>query len=186
MNKEQQQIIDKMKNLTFAFIFIPLFSMAQTSLDKIVFQKINKYRDSIGVPKLVFNSICYKASDIQSTYLKSVNLISHSNPNKGLETMSDRYKMAGGVEKGLLGEICNGGDFGNYKISDALIEEKIATKIVALWKGSKDHNEIMTSPNMKFGGVSVKVKISEAYRNYQCDIKICKHYDVFSVMVLSN
>ena len=68
--------------LTFAFIFIPLFSMAQTSLDKIVFQKINKYRDSIGVPKLVWNNVCYKASDIQSTYLKSAKGIGHSNANK--------------------------------------------------------------------------------------------------------
>ena len=41
------------KLITFAFIFITLFSMAQTSLEKRVFEKINKYRDSIGVSKLV-------------------------------------------------------------------------------------------------------------------------------------
>ncbi len=169
-----------MKKLTFAFVFISLFSMSQTRLEKIVFEKINKYRDSIGVPKLVWNNVCYKASDIQSTYLKSANVIGHSNPNKSHKTMSDRYKISGGVEKGLLGEICNGGSFGNYKLSDTLVEEKIATKVVALWKGSKGHNEIMTSPDMKMGGVSVKFKISSP------GMKAWNHYDVFSVMVLSN
>ena len=169
------------KLITFAFIFITLFSMAQTSLEKRVFKKINKYRDSIGVSKLVWDSTCYKSSYIQSTYLSSTNsVIGHSNPNKGYETMDDRYKKSGGKNKTLLGEICNGGSFGNYKVSDTLVEEKIAIKIVSLWENSKDHNKIMTSPDMKFGGVSVKVTTSSS------GVKTWTHYDVFSVMVLSN
>lgn len=68
---------------------------AQTRLDRKVFDKVNEYRDSLCLPKLEWDSGAYKASEYQSTYLKSTNgVVGHSNTNKGFEDLKDRYEKA--------------------------------------------------------------------------------------------
>lgn len=166
-----------MKNILLTiFTIISLFSFGQTTLDQKVFDKVNEYRLSIGLNVLDWDTTCYKSADIQSTYLKSkVNLVSHSNslyPN-----VSDRYNASGGSGYLNIAEVivlCNN----NYKVSDSLIEEKLATDVVNSWKSSPEHNKIITSPNFKFAGTSTQLIKSSP------GIKTWYHFDVYSVMVL--
>jgi len=164
--------------ITLIFIFVSMISMAQTSLDIKVFNKINEYRDSFHIPKLEWDSCAYKAANYQSTYLKSANgVVGHSNKNKGFEDVRKRYEKAGGGKTLLLGEICNSTNK-NYKVIDTLIEEKLATEIISLWKKSPNHNAIMLEPRMKYVGCSTKIVTSGT------GIKTYTHYDAYSVMVL--
>ncbi len=164
--------------ITLIFIITTILSMAQTSLDIKVFNKINEYRDSLHIPKLEWDSCAYKAANYQSTYLKSANgVVGHSNTNKGFEDVQKRYEKAGGGKTLLLGEICNSTNK-NYKVIDTLVEEKLALEIFLLWKKSPKHNEIMLEPRMKYGGCSVKIMTGST------GIKTYTHYDAYSVMVL--
>jgi uncharacterized protein YkwD len=166
-----------MKNILIAiFTIISLFSFSQTTLDQKVFDKVNEYRLSIGLNVLVWDTTCYKSSDIQSTYLKSkVNLASHSNPL--YPNVSDRYGASGGSGYLTIGEVVALYN-NNYKVSDSLAEEKLATNIVNGWKCSPDHNKIITSPKFKFAGTSTQLIKSSP------GIKTWYHFDVYSVMVL--
>lgn len=164
--------------LTIAFILLTFAFNAQTSLDKKVFQKINEYRDSLNLPKLEWDSSCYKGSDLQSTYLKSTDgIVGHDNPNKSIKTAEDRYKISGGRKTLFIGEICNSTNK-NYKVTDTLIEEKLAIEIVSLWKKSPKHNKIMIDPRMRYGGCSVKISTGST------GIKTYTHYEAVSVMLL--
>lgn len=160
------------------FVFTTITSIAQTSLDRKVFNKINEYRDSLCLPKLEWDSSAYKASEYQSEYLKSANgVVGHNNPNKGFEKMNDRYEKVGGRKTLLLGEICNSTNK-NYKVIDTLVEEKLSIEIISLWKKSPAHNAIMLEPRMRYVGCSSKIKTGST------GIKTYTHYDVYSVMVL--
>jgi len=176
---------------TLILIIASFASFSQTSLEKKVFKIINEYRDSLGLKALKWDTVCQKAAGYQSSYLKSSNgLVSHKNPNKGYETSSDRYKMAGGAFKkqeskgewtltSSVSEIANVLNK-NYKAADSLYEDKLAKEVFMLWKGSKDHNMIMTDPEGKYGGCSVVATESPGNTN------TWKHYDVVSTMVISN
>lgn len=185
-----------MKTLaTLIFILSAFISNAQTSLDRKVFDKVNEYRASIHIPKLEWDSCAYKASEYQSTYLKSANgLLSHNNPNKGYESSSDRYKMFGGVSrktkmivKGedvyyeINGEIIN---FVNKNLPNTTsysdIEDILAILIVNAWKSSKDHNKIMTKDIMKYAGCCSQVV------KMKTDSNRWTHYQIYSTMFLSN
>lgn len=187
---------NKMKTLaTLILIFSTFISSAQTSLDRKVFEKINKYRDSLCLPKLEWDSCAYKASEYQSTYLKSANgLLSHNNPNKGYESSSDRYKMFGGVSRKTKmivkgedvyyesnGEIIN---FVNKNLPNTTsysdIEDILAILIVNAWKSSKDHNKIMTKDIMKYAGCCSQVV------KMKTDSNRWTHYQIYSTMFLSN
>lgn len=187
---------NKMKTLaTLILIFSTFISSAQTSLDIKVFEKINKYRDSLCLPKLEWDSCAYKAAEYQSIYLKSANgLISHNNPNKGYESPSDRYKMFGGVSRKTKiivkgedvyyetsGEIIN---FVNRNLQNTTsysdIEDILSIMIVNAWKSSKDHNKIMTKDIMKYAACCSKVVTMKV------GIDKWTHYQVYSTMFLSN
>jgi len=190
---------------TLIFVFVAILSIAQTSLDMKVFDKINEYRDSLHIPKLEWDSCAYKSANYQATYLKSANgLVTHKNPEKGYESSSDRYKTFGGVNKetrvgdnitySTVGEITN--VILSYKIpkdfitkySEEELELMAATQIVNVWKKSKDHNKIMTGKNMKFGGCHVEYRSKEV-SIFNTEKKIFeKGYtkDFYSVMVLVN
>ena len=66
----------------------------------------------------------------------------------------------------------------NYKATDSLYEEKMATAIVMSWKQSSGHNKIITDPQMKFFGVSSQIEKSNP------DLKTWNHFDICVVMVL--
>jgi len=185
-----------MKTLaTLILIFSTFISSAQTSLDIKVFEKINKYRDSLCLPKLEWDSCAYKAAEYQSIYLKSANgLLSHNNPNKGYESPSDRYKMFGGVSRKTKiivkgedvyyetsGEIIN---FVNRNLQNTTsysdIEDILSIMIVNAWKSSKDHNKIMTKDIMKYAACCSKVVTMKV------GIDKWTHYQVYSTMFLSN
>lgn len=156
---------------------------SQTSLEKKVFRIVNDYRDSLGLNQLEWDTTCYLAAGFQSTYLKSSNgLLTHFNPNKEYETVSDRHKKAGGILKTgkyLIAEISNSLNK-NYKVCDSLVEEKIAKDIFLLWRNSIDHNKIMIKVDVKLAGCSVR--LTETTGN----TKSWKHYEIVTTMVLTD
>lgn len=176
---------------TLILIIASFSSFSQTSLEKKVFTIVNEYRDSLGLTALKWDTVCQKAAGFQSSYLKSnKGLVSHANTNKGFETSSDRYKKAGGVVKkqeikeewtlsSSVAEIIDVLDK-SYRASDSLYEAKLAKEIVMLWKGSKEHNKIMTDPTMKYAGCSVVATESPG------NTKAWKRYDAISTMILTN
>ena len=165
-----------MKTILIIFSFLSLFSFSQTSLETKILNKVNDYRTSLGLNKLVFDTTCTSASQIQSTYLKSQKgLASHSNSK--YENVDDRYKACGGKNPTKIGEVIAIQN-SNYKATDSLYEEKMATAIVMSWKQSSGHNKIITDPQMKFFGVSSQIEKSNP------DLKTWNHFDIFVVMVL--
>ena len=189
------------------FVFAAIASIAQTSLDRKVFDEINKYRESIHIPKLEWDTCAYKAANFQSNSLKASDTLSHRNSKKGYESSSDRYRMFGGISK--LTEISEGvyrqsvGEITNcivtkeypvvteYSEEDA--ETTAAAAIVDVWKSSSDHKRIMTSKKFNFAGCSVtgyKIEYKEVSKwNKEKNIFEKKKVYVFtgiSVMVLVN
>lgn len=160
------------------FISFSLFCYTQTTLELKVFEKINQYRDSVGLSALFWDSLCYKSSKLQSLYLKGSETFGHSQNTKGLETFSKRYDSVGGNKnRKLLAEVC--ADYNkNFKYNDSLVEDKLASEIVNGWKKSSDHNMIITDPKFKFAAVSVQSQKTNT------DIKTWFHYQTFSAMVL--
>lgn len=173
-----------MKTILTLIMFITtsvIFS--QTSLEKKVFRIVNEYRDSLGLNQLEWDTTCYHASGLQSSYLKLNNdILTHSNTNKGYETVSDRYKKSGGILKDgeyLIAEISNSLNK-NYKVCDSLVEEKIAKDIFLLWRNSIEHNKIMIQVNLKLAGCSVRMTETPG------NTKSWKHYEVVTTMVLTD
>jgi len=198
-----------MKTLITILIFVltTITSIAQTSLDRKVFDEVNKYRASIHIPKLEWDSCAYKAANFQSNSLKVDDTLSHKNSKKGYESSSDRYKMFGGIPKQTeisdgvyrqsVGEITNRIVTKEYpapeEYSQETAEATAATAIVDLWKSSVDHKKIMTSKKFNFAGCSVtgyKIEYKEVSK-WNKEKKIFEKKKVYvltgiSVMVLVN
>lgn len=189
------------------FTFTTIISIAQTSLDRKVFDEVNKYRASIHIPKLEWDSCAYKAANFQSNYLKVGDTLSHKNSKKGYESSSDRYKMFGGIPKQTeisdgvyyqsFGEITNSIVTKDYPAptehSEEIAETIAAIAIVDVWKSSSDHKKIMTSKKFKFAGCSVTgYKMTPKYLDkWNKEKKIFEKKKVYiltgiSVMVLVN
>jgi uncharacterized protein YkwD len=189
------------------FIFTTIVSIAQTSLDRKVFDEVNKYRASIHIPKLEWDSCAYKAANFQSNYLKVGDTLSHKNSKKGYESSSDRYKMFGGIPRQTeisdgvyyqsVGEIANRivtKDYPAPAENSKEMEETIAAiAIVDVWKGSVDHKKIMTGKKFNFAGCSVtgyKIEYKEVSK-WNKEKQIFEKKKVYlltgiSVMVLVN
>jgi uncharacterized protein YkwD len=153
--------------------------IAQSNLELRVFEKINEYRDSLGLKKLECHNICHKGSELQSNYLLSNKVVmSHTQDDPELETPEKRYLKAGGVNKHqMIGEVCSMLNK-NYKISDINLYDKIANEIVNGWRKSKEHNNILTSSKLLYGGISIKLSEKET------GVKSWRNYESYSVMLL--
>jgi uncharacterized protein YkwD len=169
-----------MKNLLIIIaLFITSFVNAQTKLDSLVFVKVNEYRNSLGLTKVEFDTVSYKAADNQASYLfKCDSVVGHNQKNTGLETPNKRYIYFGGDEHASTAEVCNSVNM-NVKIDDTMYLDKLATLIVDAWKKSPDHNKILITPKYKFAGVSTKVKTSST------GVKNWTHYEIKTTMVFT-
>ena len=161
-----------------AFFLISASAFAQTAIDSIILKKANEYRDSLCLPKLEFSKACFAAAESQAAFqMKDLSKITHDQNGSDI---GDRYKKASGSSRfGFVGEIiaaCGK----NFRDSDSLINEKIADALIEQWKSSKDHNEILTSPRMKYAGSSAMIVVSKI------GIRGWARYDIRGVMVLSD
>ena len=119
------------------FLFINLAGFCQTKIDTLVFEKINNYRASKHLHKLVWNDTCTIAAKAHVSFLNSVSQLSHSKRDPGVGEV-----------------ICDmSGVFDN---SDSA-ESKFADRIVDAWKSSKKHNAIILNKKIKSMGVSSQI-----------------------------
>jgi uncharacterized protein YkwD len=171
------------KFISILFLFLSVSVFAQSKLDSLVLAKVNEYRTSLGLNKIQFDTVCYKASKCQATYLANIYIDSgmkkytmgHSNV-KGLETHDKRLDKFGKYKFLKTAEICNF-EFINFNVNDTLGYDKLATKILELWKSSPAHNEAIIDPTYKFAAnYSYEIVKKSGFKNIN-------HYEVFSTMV---
>ena len=169
-----------MKNLiTIIALFITTFVSAQSKLDSLVLVKVNEYRNSLGLNKVEFDTVCYLAADNQASYLfKNDSIVGHSQKNTGFETPNKRYIYFGGNERSSIAEVCNAVNT-NLKVNNDMYLDNLAKLIVDTWKNSFEHNKVLIDAKYKFAGVSTKVTTSST------GVNNWTHYDIKSTMVFT-
>ena len=120
-----------MKNIltliTVLVVNCTLFS--QTSLDFLLFEKINEYRNSKGLESWVWDQDVWEASYGHNQYLMELGRCSHyQEGSDSTYTGGDRY-------------------------NDETDEEQ-SKKILLQWINSSSHHETLLSPRTKYGAVS--------------------------------
>jgi len=166
-----------MKNLfTILFLFLTCSVFAQSKVDSLVFVKVNEYRLSLGLNKVEFDSVCYKAAKNQATYLASEKMVGHNQDVKGYENVFNRLNNFGNYNFNKAGEVCNFIPF-NIISSDSLSLNKLADKIVEAWKNSPDHNNVLIDPKFKYAGFFCKQVITKS------GFVNVKHYENYNTMV---
>jgi uncharacterized protein YkwD len=155
--------------ITLILIIASTISFSQTKLDSLVFDKLNKYRDSIGLSKLEWDSLAFKPAKSQSLYLSEAStsdriVCGHTQDKPGYETAVKRYlKLTGRNEnKVFFSEVCNFINV-NRKDSDTddYIYNLIANRVIAGFIASPAHNSAITSTKANFAGVSTNFKVEE-------------------------
>ncbi len=126
------------RSLTILFLFAALAGFCQTKIDTLVFEKINSYRESKHLSKLVWCDIYAKDAKSHISFLNTEAKLSHSKRDPGVGEV-----------------ICD--ISGVYNISDDSAESKYADRIVEAWKSSKHHNAILLNKKIKSMGVSSQI-----------------------------
>lgn len=165
-----------MKKLLFILMFLPTVLFSQTKLDSLIITEINEYRFSVGLEKVSFDSIAFKAASVQSDTMLAKGYVGHNNYGK-FETLFDRYKFFGGNTRNYkVGEVCNFVTT-NVKNNDSEYLNKVAKEVVNSWKKSEEHNKVLIDPDYNFVGVSSKMNTKPT------GVKTYTHYVVFSTAV---
>jgi uncharacterized protein YkwD len=132
---------------------------AQTSLDSLVFKKINQYRTSLRLTELNWSDTIYNGAKHHTDYLYSYNR--KNNFSDKIMTGHDEDVSLSDIEKESFetraykyhfDEECVTMFFGNIAMKD----EVLANWIVKSWQGSSPHNKILTDPQSKSGAVSCR------------------------------
>jgi uncharacterized protein YkwD len=161
------------------FLALAGICQAQTSLEKKVLDLANEYRASLGAGKLEWNSAAANSAGMQAKYLDTVNKCaqcakdlkdkrflntfgSHENPGAKMKTFYDRYMLALGKDSSShkhskVGEIIDYSTLYHVEKSQKAdsTEAALAKMIIENWKNSKEHNKILTDPEMKYAGVRI-------------------------------
>jgi uncharacterized protein YkwD len=164
------------KFISILFLFLSVSVFAQSKLDSLVLVKVNEYRTSLGLNKVEFNKICYKAAECQATYLAKKQIVGHDQDTKGFETLDKRLKFFGKTNFLKAGEICNFVPI-NLDVKDTLGYDKLANKILESWRTSPSHNKALIDPDFKYvANFSKEIVTKSGFVNKN-------HYEVFSTMV---
>ena len=180
------------KIISILFLFLSVSVFAQSKLDSLVLVKVNEYRVSLGLNKVQFDTVCYKAAKCQSTYLANIYIASgmkkytmgHVQDVKGFETSVKRLNAFGKYKFLKIAEICNF-EFINFNVNDTLGYDKLANKILDLWKSSPIHNAAIIDPTYKFAAnYSYEIVKNPGYKEKIKDIWVkVNHYETFNTMV---
>lgn len=177
--------------IIISILFASQFS-AQTNLDSMLFNKVNEYRLSNGLDKIVWDDNIYKAANHHSTYLKLLNydslktVITHTEDVdvKDFEELlnsSDRFKKYTDKINVFTAENVTGTL--NVKTFEV---EKIIDIIFDKWKSSSKHNAIMLSSNIKFGACSIVVFTKGFYTSSKDYTKPIEMQRSFATLNVSN
>jgi uncharacterized protein YkwD len=133
-----------MKRLLILSIFASSFSAsAQTSIEKLLLIKINRFRLENGVDTAEYSERLSKASRHHAKWMSRTGILSHDETvevsgQKRLEKVVDRMIEYGCFENDFKGSNENAAFSVGMKT-----REQIAEQIFSLWKNSKDHRENM-------------------------------------------
>jgi uncharacterized protein YkwD len=144
--------------ITATYIFISSLVFSQTKLDSLVFDKLNQYRNSLGLSKIDWDSTSFIAAKNHSQYLNNASdsskiISGHNQPTPGSERLSDRF----GKDFLSLAEVATGFHYSIKDNSDLYLDE-IAEVSIKNFIKSPMHNLAITNPKFKFTGVSVDTK----------------------------
>jgi uncharacterized protein YkwD len=136
--------------------------IAQTQLDSILFNKINEYRVSNGVGKIIWSNDVFNMSNHHTSYLNLLNsdstkTIAGHEENIDLEsfeecTFQDRFKRYINDKPHSISE-----NVASIELKKKHTDAELAEMIFKQWKESPPHNETMLTPNVKFGACSVVI-----------------------------
>ncbi len=140
-----------MKNILTLITFI-LFSFglfAQTSLDFLLFKKINDYRNSNGLDSWIWDQNVWKASKGHNEYLMELGDCTHFQVGSDSTYSGGDRLLLENVLWGLTKENCAVTDRYNYET-----DEEQSEKILQQWINSPGHHRTLLCPNTKYGAVS--------------------------------
>ena len=159
-----------MKRLLILSVFASgLSASAQTSIEKLLLIKINRFRLENGIDTAEYSERLSKASRHHAKWMSRTGILSHDetvevNGQKRIEKLKDRLIEYGCFENDFKGSNENAAFSVGMKT-----REQVAEQIFLLWKNSKDHRENMLtriSPDRKkfiknLVGLSVVKVLSE-------------------------
>ena len=163
-----------MKSLITILLFlICTISYSQTTLDTLIFKRVNEYRKSLNVNELKWDETLQKAAAHHSDYLLDVNLKTLKHIQKTDMRAADQYKtelISGHEENTESTSIENYSFVQRAKIYGVIRENVVYflgdmeiinadVSIVDAWKRSPSHNETLTHPYMKYCGIYTHVFI---------------------------
>jgi len=140
-----------MKNILTLITFI-LFNFglfAQTSLDSLLFKKINDYRNSKGLHSWVWSQNVWNASKGHNQYLMKLGDCSHFQEGSDSTYSGGDRLLLENVLWGITRENC--AVTGRYNEET---NEEQAEKILLQWIKSPTHHETLLCTRTKYGAVS--------------------------------
>ena len=140
-----------MKKITLLAIFlsssIGLFS--QTSLDSLLFEKINKYRNAHGLKSWEWDQNVWEASNSHNKYLMDLGRLTHyQEGSDSTYTGGDRL-----IQQGVTWYLTRENCAMRYRYDNETDEEQ-SEKILLQWINSPGHNETLLCSKSKYGAVS--------------------------------
>jgi len=164
------------KIISILFLFLSVSVFAQSKLDSLVLVKVNEYRTSLGLSKVQFDTVCYKAAKCQATYLAKKQIVGHNQDVKEFETLAKRLNAFNKINFLNADEVCNFVPM-NLNTKDTLGYDKLANKIVEAWKTSPLHNRSLIDVELKYAAnYSYEIVKEVGFKNVN-------HIEVFSTMV---
>lgn len=159
-----------MKKVIGIILFIISFSLnAQTKLDSMLFDKVNDYRESQGISRLMWDNDVYKAANHHSTYLKLINkdslktVMTHAE-SKNVEGFEELMYFTDRISKYVKRDcILSSENITGTLKGPRFPEEKLVDIIFENWKKSKKHCKIMLSTEVKSGACSIVVFVGDFY-----------------------
>ena len=140
-----------MKKITLLAI---LFSSAiglypQTSLDFLLFEKINEYRNSHGLKSWEWDQSVWEASNSHNKYLMDLGRLTHyQEGSDSTYTGGDRL-----IRQGITWYLTRENCAMRYRYDNETDEEQ-SEKILLQWINSPEHNETLLCSKSKYGAVS--------------------------------
>ncbi len=123
---------------------------------------INQYREHIGVPPLILDTLLCNAAENQAEYMAKTNICGHTQPTHGFETMFDRIKKFNpnfNDAYAYVAENCLINNLINCYFKDKTISELS----LDVWTKSSGHNRNMIDPKFKKIGISFKIVNKKIY-----------------------
>ena len=151
---------------TTLIILINLTTFSQTSLDYLLFNKCNEYREQNGLKKWEWSGRAFKPAEHHSNYQARTGKMGHDENTITPRPTSrlDYYDIFWTYSGENCAVIC----------SSNMSENAIAERILDLWKKSPPHNELLlNADDAEVGAISCKVGRTYKWSKNEYDWVFC-------------